>query len=137
MAASESLIDIDPVAYLRDIERTWRARDGRAAAAGYTDDAVLIYGNAQTRSGEALRQWPQQWFDYAEDLDIRKTFRAFSGDCLAGEWESRYTHPQTGKPIRERGAEFFFLRGDKVYLHHMYEHTWPEGENTDDAWPTI
>lgn len=127
MAASPTITDIDPVAYLRGIERAWQARDGRAAAAGYTDDAVLVYGDGQRRSGQALREWPQQWFDFARDLEIRKTFRAYTGDCLAGEWESRYTHPRTGATIRERGAEFFFLRGGKVYLHHMYEHTWAEG----------
>jgi ketosteroid isomerase-like protein len=135
--ADATITDIDPVAYLRDIERAWQARDGQAAAAGYTDDAVLLYGNGQCRTGAALRRWPQEWFDYATDLQIKKTFRAFTGDCLASEWESRYTHPQTRKTIRERGAEFFFLRDGKVYRHHMYEHTWPEGENADDRWPTI
>ena len=137
MPDAQILTALDPVAYLRDIERAWQARDGKAAAAGYSDDAVLVYGNGQRRSGERLRQWPQQWFDFAQDLDIKKTFRAFTGDCLASEWASRYTHPQTGKPIRERGAEFFFLRDGKVYLHHMYEHTWAEGENADESWPAI
>jgi ketosteroid isomerase-like protein len=127
---------IDPAAFLRDIERAWQARDGEAAAAGYSDDAVLVYGNGQRRSGEELRAWPQQWFDFASDLQIKKTLRAFSGDCLAGEWESRYTHPQTGSTMLERGAEFFWIRDGKVYLHHMFEHTWPEGEG-DATWPAV
>lgn len=135
--ADATITGIDPVAYLRAIERAWQARDGEAAAAAYTHDAILVYGNGQRRTGAALREWPQRWFDYATDLQISKTFRAFTGDCLAGEWESRYTHPQTGEPICERGAELFFLRDGKVYLHHMYEHTWAEGENTDDRWPAI
>ena len=28
----------------------------------------------------------------------------------------------------ERGAELFYLRGEMVYEHHMWQHTWPEGE---------
>lgn len=118
-------LQLDPVEWLAGVERAWQARDGVAAAAGYADDALLIYGDGQQRSGDALRAWPQQWFDFASDLQINKTFRAMTGDCIATEWDSVYTHPEDGRTIRERGAEFFFVRPDgKVYLHHMYEHTW-------------
>jgi len=134
---TETTLAIDPVAYLRDIEAAWQARDGRAAAAGYADDAVLIFGNGQERRGEELRAWPQQWFDFAADLNIHKTLRAFSGDCLASEWRSEYTHPQTGARMHERGAEFFWINRDgKVYLHHMFEHTWAEGEQAT-GWPAV
>jgi nuclear transport factor 2 (NTF2) superfamily protein len=134
----ETTLAIDPVAYLRQIEAAWQARDGQAAAAGYADDAVLIFGNGQERAGDELRAWPQQWFDFARDLRIEKTFRAFTGDCLASEWRSEYTHPRNGKRMVERGAEFFWIRPDgKVYRHHMFEHTWPEGENRSDQWPVV
>lgn len=134
MATTE--LQIDPVAYLRDIERAWQAHDGEAAAAGYAEDAVLIYGNDHRRSGEELKAWPAQWFAFATDLEIKKTLRCFSGDCLGSEWESAYTHPETGKRIRERGAEFFWIRPDgTIYWHTAFEHTWPEGESTDAPWP--
>lgn len=126
----------DPGAYLAAIEDAWKRRDGRAAASSYTEDAVLVYANGQQRTGPALRSWPGEWFAYATDLEISKTLRAFSGNCLASEWESVYTHPKTGKRIRERGAEFFFIRDGLIYRHHMYEHTWPEGEG-DGVWPAI
>lgn len=132
-----SQVITDPVGYLAAIEDAWQRRDGEAASAGYSDDAVLVYGNGLTRSGEELRAWPQKWFDYAKDLRIRKTFRAFTGDCLASEWESTYTHPITRKKINERGAEMFFIQPDgKIYLHHMYEHTWADGDPLQ-AWPAI
>lgn len=138
LAAGAGLLPVtDPVGYLAEIEAAWRRRDGVAAAAGYTEDAVLVYGNAQTRTGEALRQWPQQWFDFAPDLRITKTFRSFAGDCLASEWESTYTHPVSGETVHERGAEFFFIRIDgKVYRHHMFEHTWLDDQQ-EQAWPAI
>lgn len=128
---------IDPVAFLREIERAWQARDGKAAAASYSDDAVLIFGNGQSRTGEELRAWPQRWFDFAVDLEIEKRLCAFSDNCLAGEWESRYTHPETGQIMLERGAEFFWLRGTQIYLHHMFEHTWIEGEGDGGGWPAV
>jgi hypothetical protein len=33
----------------------------------------------------------------------------------------------------ERGAELFYLRGEKVYEHHMWQHSWPENEVPKDA----
>jgi hypothetical protein len=48
-----------------------------------------------------------------------------------------YTHPDTGRVMLERGAELFFIRPDrKVYRHHMFEHTWPEGE-PQQPWPAV
>ena len=126
----------DPVAFLREIEEAWRRRDGAAAAAAYSEDAVLVWGSNRTRTGAELRSWPGQWFEYAKDLQISKHFRAFTGDCLASEWESRYTHPDSGKVILERGAEFFFIRDGEVYRHHMFEHTWVGGEE-EERWPAI
>jgi len=127
-------VSIDPVGYLAEIEAAWQARDGEAAAAGYSEDAVVIFGNGQQRSGEELRAWPQEWFDFATDLQIKKTFRAFSGDCLASEWESSYTHPTTGKRMHERGAEFFFIRpGGKIYRHHAFEHSWADGDTRNSG----
>jgi nuclear transport factor 2 (NTF2) superfamily protein len=133
MAAQSEKITaaIDPVKFIADVERIWQARDGKAAAAGYTEDAVVYYGANQVHSGEDLRRWPQRWFDYARDLRIRKTYRAHAGNCIAGTWESTYTHPETGKRMHERGAEIFYLRGDKVYEHHMWQHSWSEGEKFD------
>lgn len=135
---SSGMVDetFDPKQFLATIEAAWQARDGEAAAAGYAEDAVLIYGNGLTRRGEELRAWPGQWFDYAKDLQIHKTLRACTGNCVASEWESRYTHPESGEPICERGAEFFFVRPDgKVYRHHMYEHTWVDGKAEESTWP--
>lgn len=136
--SAESTVTIEPVAYLQAIQTAWQAHDGKAAAAGYADDAVLVFGNGQERRGEELRRWPQQWFDFARDLKIEKTLCAFSGDCLASEWHSEYTHPHTGTRMHERGAEFFWIREDgKVYRHHMFEHTWVDGENAGQPWPAV
>ena len=113
-------LSVDPIAFIREVEKIWQARDGAMAAAGYTEDAVVYYGQGQSHSGERLRNWPARWFEYARDLSITKTYRGHHGNCIAGTWVSRYTHPETGKQILERGAELFYLRGAKVYEHHMW-----------------
>lgn len=101
-----SQVIADPVGYLAAIEDAWQRRDGEAAAAGYSDDAVLIYGNGATRSGEELRAWPQKWFDYAKDLRIHKTFRAFTGNCLAGEWKALTRTPSPRKQSESAAQRF-------------------------------
>ena len=126
-------LSVDPVAFIRKVEKIWQARDGDVAAAGYTEDAVVYYGQGQSHTGERLRNWPTRWFEYARDLSITKTYRGHHGNCIAGTWVSRYTHPETGKQIIERGAELFYLRGEKVYEHHMWQHSWPEDEVPKDA----
>lgn len=127
----DAALEVDPVAFITEVEKVWQARDGRAAAAGYTDDAVVYYGQGQSHRGQALQDWPARWFDFAKDLQINKTYRAHHDNCIVGTWESRYTNPDSGKVIKERGAELFFLRGDKVYEHHMWQHSWVEGEVPD------
>ena len=129
----DRVLTVDPVALIREVEKIWQARDGAMAAAGYTEDAVVYYGQGQSHAGERLRNWPSRWFEYARDLSITKTYRGHHGNCIAGTWESRYTHPETGKCILERGAELFYLRGEKVYEHHMWQHSWPEDEVPKDA----
>lgn len=126
-------LTVDPVAFICEVEKIWQARDGAMAAAGYTEDAIVYYGQGQSHSGERLRNWPARWFEYARDLSITKTYRGHHGNCIAGTWVSRYTHPETGKQILERGAELFYLRGEKVYEHHMWQHSWPEDEAPEDA----
>ncbi len=125
-------LTVDPVAFVREVEKVWQARDGDAAAAAYTDDAVVYYGQGQSHRGDKLREWPGRWFAYAKDLKINKTYRGHGGDCIAGTWESRYTNPDTGDIVLERGAELFMLRGEQVYEHHMWQHSWVEGENFED-----
>ena len=127
------VLSVDPIAFIRKVEKIWQARDGAMAAAGYTEDAVVYYGQGQSHTGERLRNWPTRWFEYARDLSITKTYRGHHGNCIAGTWVSRYTHPETGKRILERGAELFYLRGEKVYEHHMWQHSWPEDEVPKDA----
>ena len=126
-------LSVDPVAFIRKVEKIWQARDGAMAAAGYTEDAVVYYGQGQSHAGERLRNRPTRWFEYGSDLSITKTYRGHHGNCIAGTWVSRYTHPETGKRIIERGAELFYLRGERVYEHHMWQHSWSEDEVPKDA----
>ena len=38
------VLSVDPIAFIREVEKIWQARDGAMAAAGYTEDAIVYYG---------------------------------------------------------------------------------------------
>ena len=40
---NDSALSVDPVAFIREVEKVWQARDGAMAAAGYTEDLSLIH----------------------------------------------------------------------------------------------
>ena len=82
------VLSVDPIVFIREVEKIWQARDGAGAAAGYTEDAIVYYGQGQSHSGERLRNWPARWFEYARDLSITKAYRGHHGNCIAGTWES-------------------------------------------------
>lgn len=126
-------MDVDPKEFIRQVELVWQAHDADAAAADFTEDAVQYYGAGQKRTGAELLEWPRKWFDYAKDLKINKMYRSHDGDCISSTWESTYTDPKTGKKIQERGSELFYLRGTKVYEHHMWQHSWPADEQPKDG----
>ena len=48
----DRVLSVDPVAFIREVEKIWQARDGAMAAAGYTEDAVVYYGQGQSHAGE-------------------------------------------------------------------------------------
>lgn len=126
-------MDVNPEEFIREVERVWQTYDAEAAAADFTSDAVQYYGAGQKRTGEELREWPRKWFAYAKDLKINKRYRSHHDDCISSTWESTYTDPETGKVIKERGAELFYMRGSKVYEHHMWQHSWPADEQPKDG----
>ena len=119
----------DPVAFIREVERIWQARDGAKAAEGYTEDAVVYYGRGQSHTGDHLRNWPSRWFEYASDLKINKTYpRSPRQPALPGPGKVATPTPRPASILLNAGRKLFYLRGNKVYEHHMWQHSWPEDE---------
>jgi SnoaL-like domain len=123
----------DPRQWVRDLEAIWQARDGVRAAEGFTDDAVQIWGVDQRQSGPELLTRPAQWFAYASDLEITKTYIAHSDNRIVAQWSSRYTRPEDGVVMHERGIEYFCFRDGLVCEQHAWQHTWRDGEAKPDS----
>jgi len=124
----------DPRQWVADLAKIWNDRDGRRAAEGFTDDAVLFWGKCQSQSGAALRERPSKWFDFASDLQITKTYIAHTENRIVATWDSAYTHPKSGDSIVERGIEFFVFRSGLVCEQHAWQHSWTaDSEASNDG----
>lgn len=123
----------DPVAWVRELESIWQAKDAERAVESYAEDAVMIYGADQRQAGEALHRRPGLWFEFASDLQIEKQYIAHTHDCIVTSWNSIYTNPETNRRMRERGIEFFRFENGKISEQHVWQHSWPDGEKPEDA----
>jgi hypothetical protein len=129
MSSAENHLPGNPQQWVKDLEAIWQAHDGVKAGQGFTDDAVQVWGTNQRQSGPELQSRPAQWFAYAKDLQITKTYIAHTDDTIVAAWNSLYTSPETGKKVHERGIEYFKFRQGKVCEQHAWQHSWNDGEN--------
>ncbi|KKJ75968.1 hypothetical protein WH95_15500 [Kiloniella litopenaei] len=129
----QSHLPKDPKQWVKDLEAIWKAHDGDAASKGYTDDAVLHWGANQVQSGDALRERPGKWFSFATDLQIDKKYIAHTNDCIVTTWDSKYTDPDTGKTVFERGIEYFYFREGLVCEQHAWQSSWNAGDDVDET----
>ena len=71
----------DPVAWVRNVERLYRALDAAGVSALYTDDARTVFGSRVLDSAE-VHAHPKEWFGSLLDYEIERTFRAATGDIM-------------------------------------------------------
>lgn len=116
----------DPVQWVRDIEAVWQAHDATRAAQGYAGDAVLYWGPGREQRGAELRARPAKWFAHASDLQIEKQYVAHTDTCIVTSWRSRYTDPQSGRRMNERGIEYFVFDKGLIREQHAWQHSWSE-----------
>ena len=65
----------DPEAWVKNVERLYRAYDADGVSALYTADAITI-ADSCVLSPEEVHAHPKEWFDSLEDYQLTRTFRA-------------------------------------------------------------
>ena len=90
----------DPAAWVKNVERLYRAYDAEGVSALYTDDAITIAGS-RVLTPEQVHAHPKEWFDSLEDYQITRKFRAATGDIIVSETEASYIIKKEGKRYRE------------------------------------
>lgn len=125
----------DPEAWVKNVERLYRARDAEAVSALYTADAQVRFGSLLIPP-EWVHSHPKEWFDSLEDYQITRTFRAAQGDIIVSETTASYMWKgpagehadgapepkERGKRYREFGVDVYWVNDQgKIYHKHTSE----------------
>jgi hypothetical protein len=121
MATPEELVRKAEAAYASlDIDRIMDLFDR---------DIVLDFnGKKRIEGWDALRQDHLDGFlrmlpdgsPGIEDYSIKKTLRMACGDMIGVEWVSSFLDRTTGEWVDEHGAEFWWIKGDRLAEWHAY-----------------
>ena len=117
----------DPEAWVKNVERLYRAYDARGVAALYTDDAVTISGS-RVQTPAQVHTHPAEWFGSLEEYEITRTFRAATGDIIVSETTASYIKKADGKRYQEFGIDVYWVNdAGKIYHKHTSEIVEPYG----------
>jgi nuclear transport factor 2 (NTF2) superfamily protein len=106
----------DPVAWVARVEQLYRAQDADAVAALYGSTARTRFGSRYLTSQE-VHEHPREWFDSLDDYEIRRTFRAATGDVIVSETEASYVVKAEGRRYREFGVDVYWVDDDGIIYH--------------------
>ncbi|HVT53480.1 MAG TPA: nuclear transport factor 2 family protein [Dongiaceae bacterium] len=111
----------DPQAWVKRVEKLYRAYDADGVSALYADDAVTIAGSRVLGPAE-VHAHPKEWFDSLEEYEITRTFRAATGDIVVSETTASYIKKSDGKRYREFGIDVYWINdAGKIYHKHTSE----------------
>jgi ketosteroid isomerase-like protein len=111
----------DPTAWVKNVERLYRAYDADGVSALYADDAITIFGSRVLSPAE-VHAHPQEWFDSLLEYEIERTFRAATGDIIVSETVASYIKKEDGKRYREFGVDVYWVNDHgKIYHKHTSE----------------
>lgn len=117
----------DPAAWVKNVERLYRARDAGGVSNLYTEDAVTVSGS-RVRNPADVHAHPAEWFGSLEEYEITRTFRAASGDIIVSETVATYIKKADGKRYQEFGIDVYWVNdAGKIYHKHTSEVVEPYG----------
>jgi nuclear transport factor 2 (NTF2) superfamily protein len=117
----------DPNAWVKNVERLYRAYDADGVSALYTADATTRFGS-RVMTPEQVHAHPKEWFDSLEEYEIVRTFRAATGDIIVSETTASYIKKEDGKRYREFGIDVYWVNDEgKIYHKHTSEVVEPYG----------
>src|SRR5262245_31663625 len=111
----------DPAAWVKNVERLYRAYDADGVSALYTDDCKTIFGS-WVLTPEEVHAHPQEWFDSLLEYELTRTFRAATGDIIVSETTASYIKKADGQRYREYGVDVYWVNDEgKIYHKHTCE----------------
>lgn len=106
----------DPQAWVKNVERLYRAYDAEGVSALYTADAITIAGS-RVLSPQEVHAHPKEWFDSLEEYQIERTFRAATGDIIVSETLASYITKSDGLRYKEFGVDVYWVNDEGLIYH--------------------
>jgi nuclear transport factor 2 (NTF2) superfamily protein len=106
----------DPKAWVKNVERLYRAYDAEGVSALYTADAITIAGS-RVLSPQEVHAHPKEWFDSLDDYQIERTFRAATGDIIVSETLASYIKKEDGLRYKEFGVDVYWVNDEGLIYH--------------------
>lgn len=117
----------DPEAWVKNVERLYRAHDAEGVSALYTEDCNTIFGS-RVMSPEQVHAHPKEWFDSLDAYELTRTFRAATGDIIVSETVASYIIKADGKRYSEFGVDVYWVNDEgRIYHKHTSEVVEPYG----------
>jgi hypothetical protein len=117
----------DPAAWVKSVERLYRARDADGVSALYSEECRTRMGSRYL-TPEEVHAHPKEWFDSLDEYEITRTFRAAYGDIIVSETTASYIVRSEGTRHREFGVDVYWVNDDgKIYHKHTSEIVEPYG----------
>jgi ketosteroid isomerase-like protein len=117
----------DPEAWVKNVERLYRARDAEGVSDLYTEDAVTVSGSRVRDPGQ-VHAHPAEWFASLDEYEITRTFRAASGNIIVSETVATYIKKADGQRYQEFGIDIYWVNdAGKIYHKHTSEVVEPYG----------
>jgi hypothetical protein len=117
----------NPEAWVKNVERLYRANDAAGVSALYAENAITILGS-RVLLPEEVHAHPAEWFDSLREYEITRTFRAATGDIIVSETTASYIKKSDGKRYSEFGVDIYWVNDEgKIYHKHTSEIVEPYG----------
>ena len=117
----------NPAAWVKNVERLYRAHDAEGVSALYAADARTRMGSRYL-TPEEVHAHPKEWFDSLDEYEITRTFRAAYGDVIVSETTASYIVRAEGKRYREFGIDVYWVNDEGLISHkHTSEIVEPYG----------
>jgi hypothetical protein len=133
----------DPRAWVKKLERLYRAYDAEGVSNMYMPDATTRFGSSVIPP-ELVHRHPYEWFGSLEDYEIARTFRAAHGDIIVSETRATYRKKsvdpeamgderyKAGQRYREFGVDIYWVNDEgRIYHKHTLEIVEPHKEEDD------
>ena len=100
---------------VKTVETVINEKDIDAVADGFTEDAVVHFGDfPELRGRAAIRDFMASRWVRQRDYQLRKTLHSVMGNVFANTWEGDWTDSQTGRKMVGFGTEIWYMEGGRI-----------------------